>query len=74
MFNTAFIQRGNYIKAGKMELSPQSIRNDNGQILPNNFMIYIFFEDFCTRCDPMATKVLDLCEDCLLQLEDQTIN
>ena len=47
MFNTSFIQNGNYIHAGKMELSPEDIRKDNGKILPDDFKIYIFFEDFC---------------------------
>jgi len=28
MFNTSFIQNGNYIVAGKMELSPEDIRKD----------------------------------------------
>ena len=37
MFNTAFIQNGNYIVAGKMELSPEDIRKDKGKILPNDF-------------------------------------
>jgi hypothetical protein len=32
MFNTGFIQRGNYIHAGKMELSPEDIRKDKGKI------------------------------------------
>lgn len=47
MFNTAFIQRGNYIMAGKMELSPEDIRKDKGKIIPEKFIVYIFFEDFC---------------------------
>ena len=33
MFNTAFIQNGNYIVAGKMELSPEDIRKDKGKVL-----------------------------------------
>lgn len=33
MFNTAFIQNGNYICAGKMQLSPEDIRKDKGKIL-----------------------------------------
>jgi len=52
MFNTAFIQNGNYIKAGKMELSPEDIRKDNGKNLPKEFKIYIFFDDFCAKCRP----------------------
>ena len=49
-FNTSFIQRGNYIKAGTMELSPEKLRRS--KILPKNFMVYIFFEDFCNQCNP----------------------
>ena len=33
MFNTAFIQRGNYIKAGKMELSPEDIRKEMNALI-----------------------------------------
>ena len=47
MFNTAFISSGNYIKAGKMELSPEDIRKDRGRILPNDFKVFIFFDDYC---------------------------
>ena len=47
MFNTAFIQRGNYIKAGKMELSPEDIRKDKGKVIPRDFIVYIHFDDFC---------------------------
>ena len=32
-------------------------------------MIYIFFEDYCTKCDPETTRVLDLCEDCMDQMD-----
>jgi len=41
MFNTAFIQKGNYIQAGKMELSPEDVRKDKGKIIPNDFVIYL---------------------------------
>jgi hypothetical protein len=64
MFNTAFIQNGNYIKAGKMELSPEDIRKDKGKILQNDFKIYIKFEDFCEKCNPHTTEIHDLCEMC----------
>ena len=64
MFNTAFIQRGNYIMAGKMELSPEDIRKDKGKIIPDDFIVYIFFEDFCNRCSPFDTEIHDLCEKC----------
>ena len=62
MFNTSFIQRGNYIKAGKMELSPEDIRKDNGKVVPTNFIVYIFFEDFCQTCNPYTTEIIDLCD------------
>lgn len=52
MFNTAFIQRGNYIKAGKMELSPEDIRKDKNKIIPEDFIVYIHFENVCNVCDP----------------------
>jgi hypothetical protein len=64
MFNTAFIQNGNYIKAGKMELSPEDIRKDKGKILPADFVIYIKFEDFCDKCSPHTTEINNLCSLC----------
>ena len=64
MFNTAFIQNGNYIKCGKMELSPEDIRKDKGKHLPNDFKVYIFFDDFCDVCEPHDTELEDLCERC----------
>ena len=66
MFNTSFIQHGNYIKAGKMELSPEDIRKDGGKYLPNNFLVYIFFDDFCDVCHPQKTEIKDLCNKCRL--------
>jgi len=64
MFNTGFIQNGNYIHAGKMELSPEDIRKDKGKILPQDFKIYIFFDNFCDTCRPEKTEIEDLCVDC----------
>ncbi len=61
MFNTAFIQNGNYICAGKMQLSPEDIRKDKGKILDRDFKIYIFFDDFCFDCNPHRTEIKDLC-------------
>lgn len=57
MFNTGFIQRGNYIVAGKMELSPEDIRKDKGKIIPNDFKIFIFFDNFCSKCSPDKTEI-----------------
>ena len=73
MFNTSFIQRGNYIKAGKMELSPEDIRKDNGKIIPNDFIVYIFFEDFCSTCNPYLTEIEDLCDMCKQEIGEQTL-
>ena len=73
MFNTSFIQRGNYIKAGKMELSPEDIRKDNGKIIPNDFIVYIFFEDFCSTCNPFLTEIEDLCDMCKAEIGEQTL-
>ena len=64
MFNTAFIQNGNYICAGKMQLSPEDIRKDKGKILNKEFKIYIFFDDFCFDCNPYTTEIADLCQKC----------
>ena len=71
MLNTAFIQRGNYIKAGKMELSPEKLRRSNN--LPDNFIVYIFFEDFCLQCNPQETEVQDLCDKCKHQMGEEVV-
>ena len=47
-----------------MELSPEDIRKDKGKIIPDDFIVYIFFEDFCNRCSPFDTEINDLCEKC----------
>jgi hypothetical protein len=73
MFNTAFIQNGNYIKAGKMELSPEDIRKDKGKILPLDFVVFIKFEDFCEKCSPHTTEIDDLCITCKTELGENSI-
>jgi hypothetical protein len=73
MFNTAFIQNGNYIKCGKMELSPEDIRKDKGKIISNDFKIYIFFDDFCTKCSPYKTEIEDLCQMCKDEIGPETL-
>ena len=73
MFNTAFIQNGNYIHAGKMELSPEDIRKDKGKIIPNDFVIYLQFEDFCSVCNPHKTEIVDLCHTCVKELGPEII-
>jgi len=74
MFNTAFIQNGNYIHAGKMELSPEDVRKDKGKIIPNDFVIYLQIEDFCTICNPHKTEIEDLCLKCQDELGQDIIN
>jgi hypothetical protein len=65
MFNTAFIKSNDgYLTATKMELSPEDIRKDKGSILPKDFKITIFFDDFCSKCNPETTMIKDLCEEC----------
>ncbi len=74
MFNTAFIQRGNYIKAGKMELSPEDIRKDKDKIIPKDFIVYIHFDDVCTKCSPYETEIEDLCNQCKQSIGEETLN
>ena len=56
-----------------MELSPEDIRKDKGKILPPDFKIYIFFEDFCQKCSPYETEIADLCDMCKNELGKDTI-
>ena len=49
---------------GKFELSPEDIRKDKGKILPTDFRILIFFDNFCTICDPYNTEIEELCGMC----------
>jgi hypothetical protein len=51
-----------------MELSPEDIRKDKGKILPPDFKIYIFFDNFCDICRPETTEIEDLCEECKKEL------
>lgn len=51
-----------------MELSPEDIRKDKGKILPPDFKIYIFFDNFCDTCRPEKTEIEDLCEACKTEL------
>jgi hypothetical protein len=74
MFNTAFIQNGNYICAGKMQLSPEDIRKDKGKVLDRDFKIYIFFDDFCFDCNPHRTEIKDLCPRCKQELGPEIIS
>lgn len=73
MFNTGFIQQGNYIFAGKMELSPEDIRKDKGKQIPTDFKVFIFFDNFCNKCTPEGTEIEDLCESCRKELGPEII-
>ena len=57
-----------------MELSPEDIRKDKGKILPNEFKVYIFFEDFCEVCNPYTTELTHLCTNCVDELGIDIIN
>jgi hypothetical protein len=75
MFNTAFIKKGDgYLQASKLELSPEDIRKDKGSIIPNDFKITIFFDDFCDKCDPETTPIEALCGNCVNQLGSEEID
>jgi len=75
MFNTAFIQNSNYIEAGKMELSPEDIRKDKGKILPKDFTVYLWFEDYCKAgCTKLRTMDLGkLCNACKKVIGEQQL-
>ena len=57
-----------------MELSPEDIRKDKGKIIPNNFIVYIFFEDGCHICSPYTTEIEDLCDVCKKEIGKTTID
>jgi len=44
-----------------MELSPEDIRKDKNKVIPEDFMIYIHFENICDVCNPYETEIEDLC-------------
>jgi phosphatidylinositol-3,4,5-trisphosphate 3-phosphatase and dual-specificity protein phosphatase PTEN len=71
MFNTAFIQNGNYICAGKMQLSPEDIRKSN--VLSNKFLVYVVFDDYCKDCNSYRTEIENLCENCKEGLGPQVL-
>ena len=56
-----------------MELSPEDIRKDKGKVLQNDFQMYIIFSDFCEKCNPYKTEIVDLCEVCKNELGPDTI-
>lgn len=57
-----------------MELSPEDIRKDKGKVLPKEFKIYIFFDDFCTKCSPYTTELKNLCELCKKELGEEVLD
>lgn len=57
-----------------MELSPEDIRKDKGKILPQDFKIYIFFDNFCDTCRPEKTEIEDLCTACKQELGPSIIH
>lgn len=57
-----------------MQLSPEDIRKDKGKILPKDFLIYIFFDDFCFDCNHYTTEIADLCPKCVKELGPDIID
>ena len=56
-----------------MELSPEDIRKDKNRVIPQDFIIYIHFEDFCTVCNPYETEIEDLCQSCINEIGEATL-
>lgn len=56
-----------------MELSPEDIRKDKNKIIPEDFIIYIHFEDFCHVCNPYETELEDLCDKCKHEIGEATL-
>lgn len=57
-----------------MELSPEDIRKDKNKVIPEEFIVYIHFEDFCTVCSPYETEIEDLCIQCKAVIGEATLN
>ena len=57
-----------------MELSPEDIRKDKNKIIPEDFIVYIFFEDVCEICNPYETEIEDLCANCKKVIGEETLN
>ena len=74
-FNTAFIEKDNFLVAGKKHVSPESLQKEkNRNVLPEGFRIELQFSNYCDLCDSRETEINDLCERCIKQLnrhEDQ---
>lgn len=57
-----------------MELSPEDIRKDKNKVIPEDFIVYIHFEDFCSVCNPYETELEDLCEACVNEIGEETLD
>ncbi len=57
-----------------MELSPEDIRKDKGKIIPEDFIVYIHFDDVCDKCSPYETEIEDLCAECKVSIGEETLN
>jgi len=57
-----------------MELSPEDIRKDKNKIVPEDLIVYIHFEDFCSICNPYETEIEDLCAACVNEIGEDTLN
>ena len=57
-----------------MELSPEDIRKDKNKIIPEDFIVYIHFENVCNVCDPYETEIEDLCLNCKALIGEATLN
>lgn len=58
-----------------MELSPEDIRKDKGKILPKDFTVYLWFEDYCREgCAKLRTMDLHkLCSACKKIIGEQQL-
>ena len=57
-----------------MELSPEDIRKDKNKVIPEDFIVYIHFENVCSNCDPYQTEIEDLCQGCKNLIGEATLN
>ena len=69
-FNTSFIT-GNYISAGKLQLSPEDLRK-NKQV-PDELQVDLQLEPICKICHPQITEINELCNACRGAIGDDVI-
>ena len=72
-FHTAFIQNGNYIRAGRSQVSPESLQKESDKTLPEDFKMHIQFADFCENCDSQVTLISELCPLCTARIGEKQI-